>query len=161
MTLEIALSPEPFESADAQRLIAALDEGLAALYPPEQRCGPNFKAHHAREGRGAFLLARVSGVAAGCGALRILDPATAEVKRMYVTPELRGRGVARAILEQLEASARDLGVTRLVLETGTLQLAAIRLYVHAGFRVTECWGEYVGVPTSVCYEKLLADPGRQ
>ena len=160
MAPSIEIAPEPFESADAQRLIAALDEGLAALYPPEQRFGPNFKAHHAEEGRGAFLVARVQGRAEGCGALRVLDPDTAEVKRMYVTPELRGHGVARAILDQLEVKARALGVTRLVLETGTLQLAAIRLYEHSGFRLTECWGEYAGVPTSVCYEKLIVDSRR-
>jgi len=157
MAPSVDIAPEAFESPDAQRLIAALDEGLAALYPPEQRFGTNFKAHHAEEGRGTFIVARVEGSAAGCGALRMLDPTTAEVKRMYVLPELRGSGVARAILGHLEAKARALGATRLVLETGTLQLAAIRLYEHAGFRLTECWGEYAGVPTSLCYEKLLPD----
>jgi GNAT superfamily N-acetyltransferase len=160
MAPSIDIAPEPFESPDAQRLIAALDEGLAALYPPEQRFGPNFKARHAEEGRGAFLVTRVGGQAAGCGALRMLDAATAEVKRMYVSPEMRGIGVARAILGQLETKARGLGATRLVLETGTLQLAAIRLYEHAGFWITECWGEYAGVPTSLCYEKLLPDASR-
>ena len=150
---ELTIAPEPFESADARRLVAALDAGLAALYPPEQRFGPNFKAHHAAEGRGTFLVARLDGEAAGCGAFTLLDPVTAEVKRMYVRPELRGRGIARAVLARLETLAAAMGARRLVLETGIHQQEAIRLYEGAGFRRVDCWGEYSGVPTSVCYEK--------
>jgi GNAT superfamily N-acetyltransferase len=150
---EIQVAVEPFDSADARRLVAALDAGLSELYPPEQRFGPNFKAHHAAAGRGTFLVARVAGEAAGCGGMRVLDPATAEVKRMYVVPGMRGRGVARAVLARLEAEARAFGIGRLMLETGIHQLEAIRLYERAGYSRVECWGEYSGVPTSVCYQK--------
>ena len=153
--MELTIAPEPFDSDDAQRLIAALDAGLAELYTPEQRFGPNFKATQIADGRGVFLVARLAGRAVGCGAIRVLDTSTAEVKRMYVEPELRGRRVGRAVLDALEGRARELRVRRLVLETGIHQQAAIALYVHAGFAQCDCWGEYLTSPTSVCYAKDL------
>jgi len=151
----LTVAPEAFDSADARRLIAALDAELGALYPPEQRFGPNFKAEQIEGGRGTFLIARHDGRAVGCGAIRLIDETTAEVKRMYSEPTRRGTGVGRGVLESLEAAARDLGVRRLVLETGVHQHAAIGLYRSAGFTQVDCWGEYLSAPTSVCYEKHL------
>lgn len=151
----LTISAESFESADARRLVAALDAELGALYPPENRFGPRFTAHHAAEGRGAFLVARLDGEAAGCGAITLLDADTAEVKRMYAAPEARGRGVGRAILERLEGLARGFGVSRLVLETGIHQAEAIALYERAGYRRVDCWGDYAASATSVCYEKQV------
>jgi putative acetyltransferase len=85
--LSLSIVPEPFDSPDARRLIAALDAGLAELYPPEQRFGPNLRAEHLEAGRGIFLVAREGDRAIGCGAIRVLDPTTAEAKRMYVEPD--------------------------------------------------------------------------
>jgi len=91
--LSLSIMAEPFDSSDARRLIAALDAALTELYPPAQRFGPNLKAAHLASGRGTFLVARDSGRAVGCGAIRLLDPTTAEVKRIYVEPDRRGSGV--------------------------------------------------------------------
>jgi len=151
----VSIAAEPFDSEDARRLIAALDAGLAELYPPEQRFGPNLKAHHLEDGRGAFVVARAGGRAVGCGAIRLLDPTTAEAKRMYVEPDRRGKGVGGAVLAGLENAARQLGVRRLVLETGIYQDAALSFYRRAGFTQIDCWGEYASSPTSVCLEKRL------
>jgi putative acetyltransferase len=151
----LSITAESFDSPDARRLIAALDAGLAELYTPEQRFGPNLKAEHLEDGRGTFLVARDGGRAVGCGAIRLLDPTTAEVKRMYVEADLRGQGVGRAVLAGLESAAGRLGVRRLVLETGVHQEAAIILYRRAGFAQIDCWGEYMTSPTSVCFEKNL------
>jgi putative acetyltransferase len=153
--MEITIAAEPFDSADARSLIGALDEHLAARYPPEQRFGPNLKVEHLAPGLGTFVIARLDGVAVGCGAVRLRDEKTVEVKRMYVDPEVRGRGVAKEILERLEADARAMGASRLVLETGIYQDEAIGLYRRVGFSVIDCFGEYAGVPTSVCFEKAI------
>lgn len=155
--LTISIAAEAFDSRDAQRLVAALDAGLAALYPPEQRFGPNLKPEQLEDGRGTFLVARDDAHPVGCGALRLLDATTAEVKRMYVDPDQRGKGVGWAVLTNLEAAARKIGVRRLVLETGVYQEAAIALYRRAGFTPVGCWGEYASSPTSVCFEKSLPE----
>jgi putative acetyltransferase len=153
--LRLSITAEPFDSHDARRLVAALDAALTELYPPEQRFGPNLKAEHLGDGRGTFLVARDGDRAVGCGAIRLINPTTAEAKRMYVEPEYRGRGVGWVVLESLEAAARELGVQRLVLETGVHQEAAISLYRRAGFTRIDCWGEYASSPTSICFERDL------
>jgi putative acetyltransferase len=149
----LSIAPEPFNSQDARRLIAELDAGLAELYPPEQRFGPNLKPEQLEDGRGIFLVARLRDRAVGCGAIRVLDPTTAEAKRMYVETASRGRGIGSAVLASLETAARQMGVRRLVLETGVHQGAAISLYRGAGFTQLDCWGEYASAPTSICFEK--------
>jgi putative acetyltransferase len=151
----LSITAEPFDTHDARRLVAALDATLAELYPPEQRFGPNLKAAHLEDGRGTFLVARHGGQAVGCGAIRLLDPTTAEAKRMYVEPGHRGQGVGWAVLSGLETASRQLGVRRLVLETGVHQGAAISLYRRAGFTELDCWGEYATSPSSICFEKNL------
>ncbi len=151
----VSVAAESFDSDDARRLIAALDAGLAERYPPEQRFGPNLKAEHLDGGQGTFLVARDDGRAVGCGAIRLLDSTTAEAKRMYVEPDQRGKGVGRAVLAGLEAAAIQLGVHRLVLETGIYQDAALAFYRRAGFTPIDCWGEYASSPTSICFEKHL------
>jgi GNAT superfamily N-acetyltransferase len=153
--MSIGIAPEPIDSADARRLIEALDAHLASRYPPEQRFGPNLKPAQIAPGLGTFVVARADGRAVGCGAVRLLDPTTVEVKRMYVDPEMRGRGVAKEILAHLEAAGRELGARRAVLETGIYQDEAIGLYRRAGYTEVACWGEYTTSPTSVCYEKRI------
>jgi putative acetyltransferase len=151
----VSITPEPFGSPDAQTLISALDAELGALYPPEQRFGPNARAEQFEAGSGTFLMARAAGRAVGCGGVRLIDATTAEVKRMYVEPTHRGTGLGRALLSALEAAARQMGVRRLVLETGVHQHPAIAVYRRAGFTQVDCWGEYSTSPSSVCFEKNL------
>jgi GNAT superfamily N-acetyltransferase len=154
--LNLSIAPESFDSPDARRLVAALDASLGERYTPAQRFGPNLKAEHVEAGRGTFLVARDGPEAVGCGAVRLIDTKTAEVKRMYVEPAHRGQGIGMAIITALEATAKRLGARRLVLETGIYQEASIALYLRAGFSRVDCWGEYASSPTSVCYEKNLA-----
>jgi GNAT superfamily N-acetyltransferase len=151
--VRITVGAEPFDSTDAQRLIAALDGHLASRYSAEQRFGPNLRPQQIAPGLGTFVIARAEGRAVGCGALRRLDEMSAEVKRMYFEPELRGRGIAKLILAHLEAAALVMGIHRLVLETGIYQAEAIGLYRRMDFDPVRCWGEYADVLTSVCFEK--------
>lgn len=107
----------------------------------------------------AMVLLRVDGEPVACGALRDasgdLGPGTGELKRMYVRPAARGRGLSRVVLSELEAVATARGTTRLVLETGVLQPEAIGLYLGAGYLPVENYGEYVGVGGSRCFAKDL------
>jgi putative acetyltransferase len=155
--MKVTIAAEPFDSPDARRLISALDTHLASRYSPDERFGPNLKPEHLAQGLGAFVIARADGRAVGCGAVRRLDERTVEVKRMYVEQEMRGRGIAKEILEHLESAARAIGASRAVLETGIYQDEAIGLYRRAGFSQIDCFGDYANVPTSVCFEKWIAN----
>jgi N-acetylglutamate synthase-like GNAT family acetyltransferase len=88
--------------------------------------------------------------------LRSATAQTAEIKRMYVVPDLRGQGIARRLLTALEAESTALGIARLVLETGARQPEALALYERAGFARIPAFGEYVDSPLSVCMAKQLA-----
>ena len=159
MTIEIAIEDSPLDAPDALALIDRLNAELDARYPEP---GANFFRLDRDEvgpGRGAFVVARTGGIAVACGGVRLLDgvtPLTAEVKRMFVAPAARGRGVAARVLEALKERARSLGARRLVLETGARQPEALALYARAGFERIEPFGEYVGSPHSVCMAVDLA-----
>ena len=139
----------------AHQLISELNEELSARYPEEGATHFRLDADEVAPGRGAFLVAYVDGEAVGCGAVRRIEDGVGEIKRMYVRSAARGRGVGAAIIAALEAEARRLDVTRLVLETGERQLEALALYRRAGFVVIPPFGEYVDSPLSVCLAKEL------
>ena len=92
----------------------------------------------------------------GCGALRPYADDIAEVKRMYTVPAWRGRGVAAAILAELERHARAFGYPTMRLETGDRQPGAIRLYERSGYRHIPPFGPYVAWADSVCFEKPMS-----
>jgi GNAT superfamily N-acetyltransferase len=91
----------------------------------------------------------------GCGAIKKYDEDTMEVKRMFVRPEERGRGVATQLLDELEHWAMELKYRRCVLETGKRQPEAIRLYEKNGYLIIPNFGQYEKVENSVCFEKKL------
>ncbi len=152
---DLVIERSDIRSSTALALIAALNAELTGLYPEEGATHFRLDAQEVAHGRGAFLIACRAGVPIGCGAVRRIDERQAEVKRMYVSPVERGHGVGRALLAALEAQARRLGLTRLVLETGTRQAVAIALYESAGFSRIAPFGEYVGSPLSVCMAKTV------
>ena len=83
--------------------------------------------------RGAFLVAYLGERPVGCGALRKLDLGIAEIKRMWIDPEVRGRGVGRRLLESLEETALELGCQVVRLDTSAYLPEAIALYISSGF----------------------------
>jgi GNAT superfamily N-acetyltransferase/SAM-dependent methyltransferase len=157
---ELVIEPSSLDSADARALIGELNRQLDDDYPEPGANHFRLDAGEVAPGRGVFLIARLGGEAVGCGAVRALDDGVAEIKRMYTRPAARGKGVARALLAALEVQARSLGATRLVLETGERQRAAVALYVRAGFEEIPPFGEYVDSPLSVCYGKPLGGGAR-
>jgi len=152
----LTIAPADLSSPEVVALIALLDAELSERYPEPGANHFRLDGDDVGAGRGALLIARWGDEVVGCGAVRVLDPGTAEIKRMFTLPEARGRGVGRALLVGLERAARELGVTRLVLETGTRQHEALGLYQSHGFRVIPLFGEYLDSPdTSVCMAKNL------
>jgi len=89
------------------------------------------------------------------GAFRPMDQRMVEIKRMFVDPELRGKGFAKAILKELEAWAREEGYEQAVLETSKRLVPAVTLYQSQGYRRTENYPPYEGVEDSVCFAKSL------
>ena len=125
------------------------------LYPELAQPNAPWPTNAPTPERGVYLVAFVAGAAAASGALRPLDPQTAEVRRMFVVRGSRRRGLARAILGALEEHARGFGFVRLRLETGNRQRSAIALYESCGFVRIEPFGDHANDPTSICFEKRV------
>jgi GNAT superfamily N-acetyltransferase len=103
----------------------------------------------------AFFVTRVNGAPAGCGGIQLFEKEYGELKRMYVRPSFRGMGLAKLMLEQLSAHAREHGVHLLRLETGIDQHSAIALYEKWGFHKIGPFGEYKPDPLALFYEKEI------
>jgi putative acetyltransferase len=153
------ISFESPDQADAIALIAELDAYQSALYPPE--------SHHALDltsvavDQVLFVLARDdTGRAIGCGAV-VLFPDYGELKRMYVRPQQRGLGIAKKILQTLEAAAAQSECQLLKLETGPSQPEALGLYARCGYQACERFGTYTDDPLSVFMQKMLQLPPRR
>ncbi|NHV26117.1 GNAT family N-acetyltransferase [Burkholderia sp. D-99] len=146
-----------FESPDQPdviALIADLDAYQDTLYPPESRHALDIAS--LKQSNVLFAVARDSeGKAIGCGAI-VLNPEFGELKRMYVSPQGRGQGVARKLMALLESGAIDLGCALLRLETGPYQPEALALYASAGYERRGPFGDYVNDPLSVFMQKPLA-----
>ncbi len=139
-------------TAEARALITALEDELSGQYELHQRHGLSIEQVFQPGIR--FFVARVEGVAAGCGAIAC-DDGFAELKRMYVRREMRGRGVVQALLARLEAEARSQGYPRLTLETGDELHAAIKIYERAGFRRCGAFGAYATKPPHTIERSLF------
>ena len=145
-------------SAAAAQLIGALSRELASRYDFSDDGSGNFNPEDAAGPRSEFLVGFVEGRPVACGAYRPMDERAAEIKRMYVIPEQRGRGLSKFVLAELERRAARMGYRVARLETGTKQPEAIALYEGSGYRRIPNFGIYVGNPLSVCFEKDLT-PG--
>lgn len=149
-----------YDHPDSLRLIEELQQEYAHRYG-EPDLTPVDPAEFAPP-KGLFMLGYLDGGAVASGGWRAHDSdeagfrdGDAELKRMYIVPAKRGRGLARRMLSELESSAALADRKRLVLETGTLQPEAIGLYVSSGYLETVKFGVYRNDPLSRCYAKEL------
>jgi putative acetyltransferase len=151
----IAVQPlSPHEPA-AQRLLAASDEYMASLYPAESNhleATASLAQPHV-----SFFGAFADGELLACGALKRMDDdgIYGEIKRLFVDPAFRGRGLAKRLMTQIEEYARQLGLPVLRLETGISQPEATGLYETLGYKLRGPFGNYREDPLSLFMEKDL------
>jgi len=138
---------------DAMGLLREAAIEARALYPELFPPGAPWPDNPPTPERGVYLVGYMDGKPVACGALRPLDADTAEVRRMFVRAASRRQGLAKAVLEELERHAAASGFRVMRLETGNRQQSAMALYERQGFRRIPAFGEYVGSPVSVCFEK--------
>ena len=139
-------------------VVALLDEHLAFSHEHTPPGHVHALDHSGLEAPDiSFFSIRERGELLGVGALRRLDAAHAEIKSMHTAAAARGRGVARAMVQHLVATAEERGARRVSLETGTMDAfdPARRLYASMGFVECEPFGDYLPVPNSVCMTLYL------
>jgi len=131
---------EPPDQPDVHALIAELDAYLYTLYPAD--CVYAMDIAALQDPSVCFAVIRdAAGAALGCGAI-VIKPAYGEIKRIFVRPAARGRGLARRLIEALEAKAVAQGCTMFMLETGPTQHEALILYRRLGYRERGPFGDY-------------------
>ena len=157
MPMSITIERVVEASPELHDLIGELNDALGAAYEAHQRHG--LSIDQLFEPHVRFFQARLDGIVVGCGSAAGFED-YAEVKRMYTRPAARGRGVAKALLNTIQAEARRADKSVLRLETGTYQREAIGLYERMGFRSRGPFGLYAAMParnieTSLFFEKIL------
>lgn len=149
MTIKRTTSDNP----DFNRLVPYLDKYLAVLDGDDH-------AFYAQFNKSSLLKNAVvcyeNDIPVGIGAYKEYDAETVEIKRMYTSTEYRGKGIAKAILNELEAWAQEENYNTAILETGHLQKDAIGLYQKLGYKVIDNFGQYAGVENSVCMKKSIS-----
>jgi GNAT superfamily N-acetyltransferase len=140
------------ENTDFRNLVGKLDTDLRIRDGEEHAFYNQYnkidKIKHA-------IVALYENIPVGCGAIKEFSSDIMEVKRMYVLPEMRGRGIASIILKELEKWTVELHFKKCLLETGKKQPEAIQLYLKNSYRIVPNFGQYEGIENSVCFEKIL------
>lgn len=152
---EVEFTTAALDAPESLELIGAVQQEYVVRYG-----GPDVTELAVAEfapPQGIFVIGRDAGQPVACGGVRLVGPQVGELKRMYVVPAARRRGVARALLGHLENEAHKLGATRLRLETGLHQPEAIALYASAGYTDAEPFGHYAGAPLARHLAKNLTD----
>ena len=149
----IDISRTDSDNADFIELVKLLDTDLAERDGADHSFYAQFnkidKIKH-------VVVVYENGKPLGCGAMKKHGEHAMEIKRMYVLPDVRNKGIATRILTELEKWAAELFFSTCVLETGKRQPEAIALYRKNGYRPIPNYGQYIGIENSVCFEKSLA-----
>lgn len=156
MQVPIAITRVPLDSSTGAAFVEAVQQEYIVRYGGRDQT-PVDPAEFVPP-QGDFLVASVDGAPVGCGGFRTVEPDVAEIKRMYVAPAARGRGVARALLRELEESAAAAGCRQVILETGSAQPEAVALYESSGYVAVPGFGFYRCYAGSRHFGKPLALP---
>jgi len=140
------------EDPDFVTLVRMLDTELAVVDGEDHSFYSQFnkidKIRH-------VVVAYYNEIPVGCGAIKVHEIEAMEIKRMFVSPENRYKGIASGILKELEKWTLELLYDKCILETGKRQPDAIRLYTKSGYKPIPNYGQYIGVENSVCFGKAL------
>jgi len=140
------------DNEDFEKLVVLLDAYLRVLDGDEHAFYAQFNKSSLLKNA---LVCYEKGIPVGIGAYKEFEPNVAEIKRMYTLPEHRGKGIAKAILTELENWAKEENYSTAILETGCMQKDAIGLYQKLGYTIIENFGQYIGVANSICMKKDL------
>jgi len=140
------------ENPDFVALVAELDLYLAKV---DGKDHDFYHQYNHIDDQYHVVLGYKDGLPVGCGAIKKLNSISTEIKRMYVRETSRQQGVAGEVLAELERWADELGFESCVLETGKRQVEAIQLYKKNGYQLTANYGQYVGIDSSLCFQKVL------
>jgi len=153
--VRVEIQAEPFGSPITRPMAEAQQAELTERHHGSPGSGAMPSPEYFQPPGGTFLVAYVDGEPAGCGGVGRLDGTVGELRRMYVLPAHRGKGLGRALLAALEDAARELGYTTMRLETGNEAPEALGLYTSGGYAPIPCWGPFATDPKSRCFEKVL------
>lgn len=137
-------------SADFRALAAKLDDYYFSLVGDIQL---QYAEPNRPENMSALAVAYEGENPVGCGAWKAIDQRTAEIKRIFVEPACRRKGVASALIRALEADAASSGRQKLILETAVDTQNSHRLYLSLGYQVREYYGSPAGAENCLCFEK--------
>ena len=141
------------ENVDFIRLVAALDKSLWERYPNENQ---DYWENNILEINPNVVLIYRNDKAVACACFKKYDVNTIEIKRMFVSPEARGMGLAQRMLSELELQAQELGYSAAVLETLHKQQEAIGLYQKVGYSIIDNYEPYLGLKDSICMQKKFS-----
>jgi putative acetyltransferase len=139
-------------SPDFMEMVKALDK---ELWQRNENRQSEYVEYNKIENLQTVVLAYFGGSPAGCGCFKEYGSKTVEIKRMFVFENLRGKGISKSVLNELEKWAIEFGYKYAVLETGRPHYEAIGLYEKAGYQQIENYGQYRNMPNSVCFRKKL------
>ncbi|MBU2946104.1 GNAT family N-acetyltransferase [Zobellia uliginosa] len=148
----IRIERTTYQNKNFPGLVAKLDDYLSETDGEEHDF---YHQYNGIENLNHVVIAYLDEVAVGCGAIKEFDSNSVEVKRMYVSPETRGQGIASLLLRELEKWTSELNFKNCILETGKRQPEAIALYTKNKYKVIPNYGQYKGMENSVCFKKEL------
>ena len=148
----VRLKRDNSNNPEFRKLILLLDQDLNGMYGKDQEV---YGSHNVIEYIETVVVAYFNNEPAGCGCFKKYDDSTIEIKRMFVKPEFRGKGISKLILNELENWGKQLGYSQTILETGVKQHEAIGLYTKYGYAKIDNYGQYVYMRNSVCMQKNL------
>ncbi len=140
------------ENTDFQKLVKQLDAYLAVMDGEEHEF---YNQYNKIDLLKNCVVIFDNDEAVAIGAIKAFDEKSMEVKRMFTLPEKRGKGLASAILKELETWTKELGYEKTILETGKRQTEAVALYQKCDYKIIPNYGQYAGIENSICFEKEL------